>query len=130
MEEWNKDHWQPFNAPDLQLELIMLNPYIRMLLEPTPRSDGTHSAIVRLPDQYGVFTFQVDYRRVGYSYLLVKDVVPIVPFKHNEYPRFLSAAMPYYVSTWSVMLGTLAIIALWLFAIDRPGKATSKAKTK
>ena len=107
----------------------MLDPYIRMHLEPTQRKDGTHSAILKLPDTYGVFTMQIDYRRPGYSYLLEKDVVPIVPFKHNEYPRFLSAAWPYYLSTWSVILSSIVMIGLWLFVVDRPGGSLKVKKS-
>lgn len=45
----------------------MLDPYVRSWL----RHDGSgrFSALVKVPDAYGVFKWVVDYRRLGYSYI-------------------------------------------------------------
>ena len=40
------------------------------------------------------------------------ETVPIRPFKHNEYERFIGQAFPYYASAASMMAGFLALGAL------------------
>ncbi|ORX58800.1 Dolichyl-diphosphooligosaccharide-protein glycosyltransferase 48kDa subunit [Hesseltinella vesiculosa] len=116
--EFKDGQWVPFHADDIQLEVIMLDPYIRTTLKDvTPASQdhfGRFAANVKLPDVYGVFTFKVNYKRPGWTYLLAEDVVAIRPFRHNEYPRFLSAAYPYYASVGSMIAGFLVFSLVWL----------------
>lgn len=116
--EYANDKWVPYKAKDIQLEIIMLDPYIRTTLKQSRVAPEHHygrfTAHVRLPDVYGVFTFKVNYKRPGLTYLLAEDVVAIKPFRHNEYPRFLSAAYPYYASVGSMIVGFLVFSAVWL----------------
>jgi oligosaccharyltransferase complex subunit beta len=117
--EYKDDQWVPFQADDIQLEVIMLDPYIRTTLKDetpavTHHHYGRFISHVKLPDVYGVFTFKVNYKRPGWTYLLAEDVVAIRPFRHNEYPRFLSAAYPYYASVGSMVLGFLVFSVVWL----------------
>ena len=58
-----------------------------------------------LPDVYGIFKFVVDYNRLGYSHIHLEEQVPIRPFRHDEYERFIVAAYPYYSGILSVMAG-------------------------
>ena len=58
---------------------------------------------VTAPDVYGVFKFIIDYNCLGYSYLHLEEQVPIRPFRHDEYERFIVAAYPYYASIFSSM---------------------------
>ncbi|KAK4514186.1 uncharacterized protein ATC70_001773 [Mucor velutinosus] len=114
--EYRNDQWVPYHANDVQLEIIMLDPYIRTTLHqvPTDTNFGRFEANVKLPDVYGVFTLKVNYKRSGLSYVLAEDQVSIRPFRHNEYPRFLTAAYPYYASTGSMIIGFLVFSAVWL----------------
>lgn len=73
------------------------------------------TAQVRLPDRHGVFTFVVDWKRQGFTYLFTKDVAPVRPYNSDEHPRWLSAAYPYAVGALSTMGAFLAFTALWLF---------------
>lgn len=43
------------------------------------------------------------------------ETVPIRPFKHHEYERFIVQAYPYYASIASCMAGFLAVGALFLW---------------
>jgi oligosaccharyltransferase complex subunit beta len=124
IEEYQNDRWRPFIADDMQLELIMLNPYSRTSLQ---CHNGTFMADLQLPDRLGVFTFKVDYYRHGYSYLHELDVVPIRHFRHDEYERFLLAAYPYYFSSFSMMIGLF--LFSWIFLYHRDTSA-SKSKAK
>ncbi|KAI8071712.1 Dolichyl-diphosphooligosaccharide--protein glycosyltransferase subunit WBP1 [Gongronella butleri] len=117
--EYKDDAWVPFRADDVQLEVIMLDPYIRTTLDDitsphTHHHFGRFTKHLRLPDVYGVFTFKVNYKRSGWTYLLAEDVVAIRPFRHNEYPRFLTAAYPYYTSVGSMFAGFLVFSLVWL----------------
>ncbi|KAI8090106.1 Dolichyl-diphosphooligosaccharide--protein glycosyltransferase subunit WBP1 [Gilbertella persicaria] len=131
--EYKDDEWVSFKADDVQLEIIMLDPYIRTTLKqvPTTTSFGRFEAHVRLPDVYGVFTLKVNYKRAGLSYVLAEDQVSIRPFRHNEYPRFLTAAYPYYASTGSMIVGFLVFSAVWLSTWGgNHANETQKPKTK
>lgn len=117
--EYKDGKWVPYHADDIQLELIMLDPYIRTTLKEESTKDDQHHygrfvSHLKLPDVYGVFTFKVNYKRPGLTYLLAEDVVAIRPFRHNEYPRFLTAAYPYYLSVGSMILGFLVFSIVWL----------------
>ncbi|KAJ2750102.1 oligosaccharyl transferase glycoprotein complex, beta subunit, partial [Coemansia nantahalensis] len=108
---YSDDAWRPYNADDVQFEAIMLDPYIRATLNLTAASGSaaTYRGAIRLPDRYGTFTFRVNYRRTGFSNVDVKDTVAIWPLRHDEYPRFLSAAYPYYAGSFVMVIGFLAL---------------------
>ena len=164
--ECTKGACAPYGGNDVQIELRMLDPYVRKTL--TNTGNGTFSARIKVPDVYGVFKFQVDYKRPvgifeldvvwggrgaekrpggvprsrsyrstegalaplplltlslapratrfarspvrqGLSWVERETVVPIRPFRHDEYARFLSQAFPYYASVLSMGLGFLAV---------------------
>ncbi|KAG2211898.1 hypothetical protein INT47_004585 [Mucor saturninus] len=129
--EYKDDEWVPFKANDVQLEVIMLDPYIRTTLKQVTvpgESFGRFEANLRLPDHYGVFTFKVNYKRSGLTYILAEDQVSIRPLRHNEYPRFLTAAYPYYASTGSMIAGFLLFSAVWLSTWGKSSIKATKAK--
>jgi len=118
IEEWNGDKWVPFNANDVQLEYIMLDPYVQTTLKNDGK--GLYHTKFTLPDVYGVFTFKVEYNRKGYSNLKEIIRIPVRPFRHNEYERFIDTAYPYYASAIS-MMGGLFIFS-WFFLYHRDSK--------
>lgn len=97
---------KPYRADDVQLSFVMLDPYVRQPL--VPSTDGPLRLRFKVPDVYGVFKYVVDYRRAGYSYIDLQHVVPVRSRRHDEYPRFLPAAYPYYAAALSTMA------AFWL----------------
>ncbi|OAX35296.1 Dolichyl-diphosphooligosaccharide-protein glycosyltransferase [Rhizopogon vinicolor AM-OR11-026] len=122
--------WKPYSGiGDLQLEFTMLDPHIRTSLPPVPGSPGTYQVQFRAPDRHGVFKFILNWKRKGYSYLSSSTTVPVVPPRHDGYPRFLSAAWPYYTGAISTSAGFFLFAALWL-AGDVKGerKKVSKAE--
>jgi len=133
--EYVNDHWQPFNGNDVQLELIMLDPYIRVNLTalPTTKEHEEHharkyKAHVQLPDVYGVFTLKVNYKRPGYTYIVDTTTITIRHFRHNEYPRFISAAYPYYTGAASMGIGFLLFCFIWIFNKDASKTTAEKKK--
>ena len=103
----------PYGGTDVQIELRMLDPYIRKTL--TNMGNGTFAAKMTVPDVYGVFKFQVDYTRPGLSWVKKETVVSIRPFRHDEYARFLSQAFPYYASVVSMSIGFLVVGGTFVF---------------
>ena len=83
-----------------------------LLAFPVPLQ-GTFVADVTAPDVYGVFKFVVDYKSRGYSFIHLEEQIPIRPFRHDEYERFITAAYPYYAS----ILSTMAAFFIFGFAI-------------
>jgi len=124
--------WAPFSGlTDLQLEFTMLDPHIRTALKPLAGSPGTYQLTFRAPDRHGVFKFVIDYKRKGWSHLSSAITVPVVPPRHDGYPRFLSAAWPYYAGAMSTSAGFVLFSALWLAGDVRDGKkAKGKAKAE
>lgn len=98
----------------------MLDPYLRMpLIADQAASQAGANATrftsrFKVPDKHGVFTFKVDYRRPGWSYLSEQVVLSITPPRHDEFPRFIGGASPYYLSALSVTVATLLFMTMWL----------------
>jgi len=108
IQEWKGDSWVPFQSEDVQLEYIMLDPYVRIPL--TSEGNGTFSTQFKAPDVYGVFTFQVNFQQRGYGFINEATQVPVRPFRHTQYERFIPSAFPYYASAFSMLFG------LWVFS--------------
>ncbi|KAG6332310.1 hypothetical protein ID866_6782 [Astraeus odoratus] len=107
--------WKPYSGiTDLQLEFTMLDPHLRIPLPPVAGEPGKYQVQFRAPDRHGVFKFVIDWRRKGYSFLRTSTTVPVVPPRHDQYPRFLSAAWPYYVGAISTSVSFFVFAALWL----------------
>jgi oligosaccharyltransferase complex subunit beta len=120
--------WESFSGiKDLQLEFTMLDPHIRTSLPPVRGVPGKYSVTFRAPDRHGVFKFVVNHKRTGWTPLLSSTTVAVVPPRHDGYPRFLSAAWPYYVGALSTSVGFFLFCAIWLAGevrgARRPGKA-------
>eukprot|EP01097_Dermamoeba_algensis_P008158 TRINITY_DN52_c0_g1_i1.p1 TRINITY_DN52_c0_g1~~TRINITY_DN52_c0_g1_i1.p1 ORF type:complete len:436 (-),score=131.09 TRINITY_DN52_c0_g1_i1:171-1478(-) len=118
--EWNGEKWAPFSANDVQYEFTRLDPYVRLYL--TPDSEGNFNTTYILPDVYGVFSMIVDYARPGYTFISTKDVIPVRPFRHNQYERFIIAAYPYYASSFSMLVGIFVFSLYFLYTREDPKK--------
>ncbi|TRM59834.1 Dolichyl-diphosphooligosaccharide--protein glycosyltransferase subunit WBP1 [Schizophyllum amplum] len=124
------DAFEPFSdINDMQLEFTMLDPHVRTALPPVPGQPGTYSTTFRAPDRHGVFKFVVDYKRKGWTHLHSSTTVPVVPPRHDEYPRFLSAAWPYYTGAISTSVAFFLFSAAWL-ASDTRDSRKGKAKAE
>jgi len=111
----DKGTWKPYSGiKDLQLEFTMLDPHIRVALPAVEDTPGKYSVQFRAPDRHGVFKFVVDYKRKGWTHLQSSTTVPVVPPRHDEYPRFLSAAWPYYIGAISTSVGFFLFSTIWL----------------
>ena len=60
-----------------------------------------------------MFKFEIAKEIKGYTRLHVEDVVQIRTFNHDEYPRFMNIAVPYYVNVFGMMCSFLVFCAVW-----------------
>lgn len=67
IEELNEGKWRPFEATDVQLEFVRIDPFVRTNLKSI--GGGKYQAKFLIPDVYGVYQFKVDYDRIGYTQL-------------------------------------------------------------
>jgi oligosaccharyltransferase complex subunit beta len=79
IEEYDREQggWRPYRADDVQLEFVMLDPYLRTFMKHD--GNGRYSAHFKVPDVYGVYKFRVLYRRPGYTTLAVNTQVCCLP---------------------------------------------------
>lgn len=67
IEKLANGNWQPYDAKDVQLEFVRIDPFVRTTLKRKP--NGVYEAKFKIPDVYGVYQFKVDYDRIGYTHL-------------------------------------------------------------
>nr|CAG4646231.1 EOG090X05EE [Macrothrix elegans] len=106
------DKWVPFNANDIQLEFVRIDPFVRTVLK--RGTDGIFRTEFKIPDVYGVYQLKVDYTRVGYTFLHSATQVSVRPLEHTQYERFINSAFPYYTSAFSMMAGVFVFSFLFL----------------
>ena len=136
LSSFEDDRWTaPGTIHDLQLEVTMLDPHLRILLKPSTAfayrstTERTYSATFRLPDRHGVFTLLVDHKRQGGSWLENRMQISVTPLRHDEYERFFTGAMPYYVTAASMVVSWLLFSALWL-SLKETDTAEKSAQAK
>jgi oligosaccharyltransferase complex subunit beta len=117
VQEWNGAQWVAYQASDLQLEFVRVDPYVRTAMKGS--STGVFSRTFTVPDVYGVFALKVDYHRAGYTQLALRTTVPVRPFRHNEYERFIGSAYPYYASCFSMLVGLFLFSLAFLYSKDK-----------
>lgn len=121
--------WIPFKVDkdedQLQLSFKMLDPYQRLNLIPLGEVSSNESDASQLdtyayyvnftiPDHHGMFTFELDYKRVGLSYLSDSRVVTVRHLANDEFKRSwdITNAWLYIAST------TLVIVSWFIFVVS------------
>jgi len=118
IEELENGKWKSFQADDVQLEFVRIDPFVRTTLKSV--GNGKYVAKFKIPDVYGVYQFKVDYDRVGYTHLYSATQVSVRPLTHTQYERFIPSAYPYYVSSLSMMLGVFLFSFVFLHYKEEP----------
>lgn len=80
-----------------------------------------------VPDTLGIYKFKVYHRRFGYSLIEAETLVSCIQFRHDEYPRFLNVALPYYTNIFLSMAAGFLFIMFFLYS-DISEKVTKKIK--
>lgn len=123
-----KGVWSAYVADDMQVEFVMLNPWVRQRLQHSGSANGTYTATIPVPDQIGVYKFNIQYFRAGVSPLMVSKVVPVRPYLHNEYERFIGMASPYYAASFSMLIGVFLMGLVVLYGNKGDAEEHSKAE--
>ena len=69
-----------------------------------------------------MFKFKVTYWRYGYSFIEEENIVSVIQFRHDEYPRFLRVAYPYYYNIFVLMGACFLFVVFFLYSDISPGK--------
>lgn len=112
--EWDGAQWGPYKAEDVQLEFIMLDPYYRITLpfEQVKNGSAIYGTVFQIPDQHGMFTFKVDYKRSGLSFIDESVVVPVRHLANDEYPRSWEIT-----NSWVYVASFVAVVSAWLLFV-------------
>lgn len=109
LEQYDRIGWQPYDANDVQLELVLLEPQVRVTLNSSTR--GTFSGVVKTPTKFGVYKLRVMYRRVGLSTVLSEQLISLRPPEAEEHKRFQLTSLPFYAAVVALMLASTAFLA-------------------
>ncbi|KAJ5104540.1 hypothetical protein NUU61_001887 [Penicillium alfredii] len=131
--EYAYDKYVPFEVPagdELQLEFTMLSPFHRLALQPVRRTETStvYGAQFVTPDQHGIFSFRVNYKRPFLTNIEEKHEVTVRHFAHDEYTRSwaISGGWVWIAGLWSVIGGFLAFVVVWLYSA--PSSAANAIK--
>jgi len=118
--EWNGEEWVPFIADDVQLEIKLLDPYHRLTLKQLG-IEGTsmiYGINFTLPDHHGVFTFHLNYRRNGLSFIDETNTMAIRHLANDEYPRSwdITNSWVYLTSAIMVFIGWFIFVVVYLYS--------------
>ena len=131
MEQYNPStsSFSPLKTPteDLQLEFQMLDPYYRVFLDSSATA-GLYSTAFRVPDRLGVYKFRLSHWRYGFSFIDEELEVSVIQFRHDEFPRFLPIAYPYYITVFLIMGATFVFVASFLYGEYSVGGQKKKEK--
>ena len=117
----------PFKATDLQLEFIRLDPFHRLFMKQEKKT-ATYYAELAVPDTLGIYKFKVTYRRYGYSLIDEETLVSVIQFRHDQYPRYLFVALPYYTNVFLIMAAGFFFIMFFLYSEIVPSASSEKGK--
>jgi oligosaccharyltransferase complex subunit beta len=108
----------------------MLSAFHRLPLKPVSHTSNStiYSTGFTTPDQHGIFSFRVNYKRPFLTTIEVKEEVTVRHFAHDEYPRSwtISGGWVWIAGIWITIVGWIGFVALWLW--NEPVDDKSKNK--
>lgn len=123
--ELQNGEWVPYvpSTEDnvVQLAFKMLDPYQRLnltLLGPgTSIENGKADLSIffvefTIPDHHGMFTFELDYKREGLSFLEDKRIVAVRHLANDEFKRSWDIS-----NSWLYLASTLCVVVAWFFFV-------------
>ena len=136
LSEYTGTQYVPPKLPagdELQLEFTMLSPFHRLNLAPVSSNPNstTYAARFTVPDQHGIFSFRVNYKRPFLTNVEVKQEVTIRHFAHDEFPRSwrISGGWVWILGVWLTVGAWVGFVALWLWSEPtKEGQREKKAQ--
>jgi oligosaccharyltransferase complex subunit beta len=87
---------------------------------------ATYKAHLVVPDTLGIYKLKISHRRYGYSLIEQETIVSCIQFRHDEYPRFLNIAFPYYTNVFLMMASGFLFVVFFLFSDTDKGVVSLK----
>ncbi|KAI9811972.1 MAG: oligosaccharyl transferase glycoprotein complex, beta subunit [Thelocarpon impressellum] len=135
LSEYVNGQYVPYEPPAsdaIQLEFSMLSPFHRLALTPSSKTaDSTiFTTSFTVPDQHGMFTFRVNYKRPFLSSVDEKRIVTVRHFAHDEWPRSweISGAWVWVAGIAVTVVGWLGFVAVWLYSEPPRGGGAAGGK--
>ena len=100
----------PENVSDFQFELKMMNIQLRKSFDFVDSDGCLNSKNIQLPGKPAIYTLQINHNRPGWSQLSHSERLLVRPYRHDEFPRFLKVATPYYVSWLGLLVASYLIL--------------------
>lgn len=94
----------------------MLDPLYQVNLNHIRKKPSNYYYNFKAPDRLGVYKFEIEYRRYGYTFIDEILEVSVIQYRHDEFPRFLTIAYPYYVTVFASMTAGFIFIVFFLFS--------------
>lgn len=113
IDEKKNNYYVPYISNDVQLQLIMYDPYYRVFMNHT--HSGIYNAKIKLPHIFGVYKIVIDYHKQGYNHLFMNETISVRPYRHDEYERFIFVASPYYITVLSLGLAFFVFTVVFLY---------------
>lgn len=116
---WDGAKWSPFTTNDVQFELRLVDPYYRLTLNASRRTEDTQyysTGNFKLPDHHGMFTFLTDYKRSGLSFITESDTKAIRHLANDEYARSyeITNSWVYLTAIGSVIISFILFVAFFI----------------
>lgn len=118
-----------------QRSLLCAAPLVNTLSPSAHPTDMAFSNSLSTTSVKGVFSFPFYLRYLSqnvyrWTYLHSSTTVPVVPPRHDGYPRFLSAAWPYYAGAISTSVSFFLFSAIWLAGEVRERRSGKAGKAE
>lgn len=125
--EFSNGRWIPYEITteenQLQLAFKMLDPYQRIDMIPlgpalsSPEIEGGDDIYIYLanftvPDHHGMFTFELDYKRSGLSFLSDKRIVTVRHLANDEFTRSWDIT-----NAWVYIASAGLVVLAWFFFV-------------
>lgn len=123
--EWKDGKWVPYVPATeddvLQLSFKMLDPYHRLNLtilgpgaseENGPNDLNIFYVNFTTPDHHGMFTFELDYKRPGLTFIEDRRVVSVRHLANDEYKRSWDIT-----NSWLYMTSFAAVVVAWFLFV-------------
>lgn len=111
----SNERFIPEEASDFQFELKMMNIQVRKSFDSIDSDGCLNVKNIQLPGKPAIYTLQINHNRPGWSQLNHQERLLVRPYRHDEFPRFLKVAVPYYVSWLSLLVASYFILLPSLF---------------
>jgi oligosaccharyltransferase complex subunit beta len=116
---WNTKKWQPYSDDNINLELTMMTPKLRKLLEESPTKKGHYSITGHIPNRMGTYRLKISHTRPGWNRIWLYKKVQARYTNHLERPRNWARDLVATVGIIIVLTSFALVSYIFLYNDDR-----------